>query len=86
MLRGEPREGNGEIETERYISVAVVAEAVNLPLHLGVLVQFPEQNLTVLKGRGLNRSETEVAKHPLGQLDRAFLHNGALGQFISKAL
>ena len=86
MLCRKSCERNGEIESERDISIAVVAEAVDLPLHLGFRVQLPEQDLAVLERGRLDRSKTEVTEHSLADLDAPLLHDRALRQLIGEAL
>ena len=86
MLGREPGERNGEIEPERDISIPVVAEAVDLPLHFAVRVQLPEQDLAVLERGRLDRCEPEVPEHSLGDLDASLPDDRALRQLIGEAL
>jgi hypothetical protein len=86
MLRSEPRKRHREIEPESYVPVAVISEPVDLPLHLGVDVELPEQYLAILESGGLNRREAELAKDVFGELDAPLLHDRALRKLVREPL
>ncbi len=83
-VRGhEAGEGDGEVEAQGHVPLAVVPEAVDLLVRLPAALA--QQDLGVLQGRGVDGHEAEAPEHA-GEL---FLHGQAahlrLGQGIAEA-
>ena len=83
---GEAGKRDGQVEAQGHVAVALVAEAVQLPLHLGVGVHFADEDFGVLKRRRVDGRKAVGAVHLPGLVHEPLARDHQFRRVVAEAL